>query len=154
MDPMDSLYSNKIIGPVNRISSVKARDAGLEFSQSFNLVCEYVARPIGGVNTKAAMLDILANCLEVASADAVFWGGGYRFEIHPSVYPFKRDDLSGTVMDSLYAGKIFGDKGAIANMMGGVREFGKNIGNADWSNVTATLGNLIGDTLGAIGNMM
>ena len=154
IDPMDSLYSNKIIGPVNRISSVKARDAGLEFSQSFNLVCEYVARPIGGVNTKAAMLDILANCLEVASADAVFWGGGYRFEIHPSLYPFKRDDISGTIMDRLYAGKIFGDDGAIKELMGGVREFGKNIGSADWSNVTSMLGNLIGDTLGAIGNMM
>ena len=83
---MDSVYANKIIGPVNRVQSVKARDAGIEFQQSFNLVCEYVARPIGGVNVKAAMLDILANCMEMASAEAVFWGGGYRFNIRPHMY--------------------------------------------------------------------
>jgi hypothetical protein len=29
------------------------------------------------------MLDILSNCMELASVDALFWGGGYRFMIHP-----------------------------------------------------------------------
>ena len=153
MDPMDSIYANKIIGPVNRVQSVKARDAGIEFSQSFNLVCEYVARPIGGVNVKAAMLDILSNCMEMASAEAVFWGGGYRFNIKPHMYPFKRN-ASGKIMDALYAGKIFGQQGAIQTAMEGFREFGKNIGDADWANVTKSLGTFVGDTLGAIGGML
>ena len=154
VDPMDSVYANKIIGPVNRVQSVKARDAGIEFQQSFNLVCEYVARPIGGVNVKAAMLDILANCMEMASAEAVFWGGGYRFNIRPHMYPFKRGGADGKIMDQLYAGKIFGSNGAIQTAMKGFREFGQNLGNADWSNVTKMLGTFVGDTLGALGSML
>ena len=88
------------------------------------MVCEYIARPIGGVNVKAAMIDILANCMEMASAEAVFWGGGYRFNIRPHMYPFKRGGTDGKIMDALYAGKIFGQDGAIQTAMKGFREFG------------------------------
>jgi hypothetical protein len=101
------------------------------------------------------MLDILANCMEMASAEAVFWGGGYRFNIRPHMYPFKRDDKSGEIMDALYAGKIFGNDGAIANALSGLREFGMNGGSEfKWSNVTANLGNILGQTMGAIGGML
>lgn len=55
--------------------------------------------------------------MEMASAEAVFWGGGYRFNIKPHLYPFKRDDKSGKIMDQLYAGKIFGTDGAIQTAM-------------------------------------
>ena len=154
MDPSESIYSNKIIGPVNRIQSVKAREAGIEFSQSFSLVCEYVARPIGGINTKAAMLDILANAMEIASPEASFWGGGYRFMIKPHMYPFKRDDMSGSIMDALYAGKIFGNDGAIARGFKGLVDFGTSNGSFEWSNVTEKLGSVLSQTVGAIGNML
>ena len=156
VDPQDQIYSNRIIGPVNRIQSVKARDAGIEFSQSFTLVCEYVARPIGGINTKAAMLDILSNCLEIASPEASFWGGGYHFMIHPHMYPFKRDDMSGSIMDKLYEGKIFGMDGAIARGFKGLADFGKKDGSGEfsWSTVTSKLGEVLSQTVGAIGNML
>lgn len=159
MDPQESLFSNRIIGPVNRVQSVKAREAGIEFSQSFSLTCEYVARPIGGVNTKAAMLDILANALELASPEAVFWGGGYRFMIHPHMYPFKRESISGSVMDALFAGKIFGTEGAIARGFAGLREFGTKgkdgkTTSFEWSNVTGNLAEILSQTLGGIGNML
>ena len=61
MDPQNQLYSNRILGPVNRIDSTKARDAGIVFDQKFTLTCEYVARPIGGINSKAILQDILSN---------------------------------------------------------------------------------------------
>lgn len=156
MDPSESLYSNKIIGPVNRIMSTKARDAGIEFSQSFNMVCEYISRPIAGVNTKAAMLDILANCMEIASPDAVWWGGGYRFMIEPKLYPFKREGITNTMMQDLYAGKIFGNNGAIAHGLDGLVSLGKKDGSSsfEWSTVTENLGSVISQTVGAIGNML
>lgn len=81
-------YANRVLGPVNRIDKVKHRDTGLGFQQSFNLVFEYVARPINGVNTKAAMLDILANMLLLTYAEAAFWGGSHRFTGGRAQYPF------------------------------------------------------------------
>ena len=71
-------YANKIIGPVNVIDSTKMRDRGLEFKHSISIVFEYVPRNIGGINTKAAGLDILANIMLMTSATAPFWGGANR----------------------------------------------------------------------------
>ena len=155
VDPTDQIYSNRIYGPVNRISTVKKREPGVEFSQSFKLVCEYVARPIGGVNTKAAMLDILSNCMEIASPEAVFWGGGYKFMIHPHMYPFKNTKLKNNVMANLFAGKIFGQDGAISNMLSGLKSFATDSnGNFEWSTVASRIGDILGQTVGAIGSML
>ena len=155
VDPTDQIYSNRIYGPVNRITTVKKREPGIEFSQSFKLVCEYVARPIGGVNMKAVMLDILSNCMEIASPEAVFWGGGYRFMIHPHMYPFKNTSLKNNVMASLYAGKIFGKDGAISNMLSGLKTFATDTnGNFDWSSIAGRIGDILGQTIGAVGSML
>lgn len=82
-------YENRILGPVNRIDSVKRREAGLTFEWSgLNLKFEYVARPVGGVNPKAVLLDILSNFLVIGSASAVFFGGQHRFMANPAQYPF------------------------------------------------------------------
>jgi hypothetical protein len=71
-------YANKIIGPVNVIDSTKMRVRGLEFKHSLSISFEYVPRNIGGINTKAAGLDILANIMLMTSATAPFWGGQNR----------------------------------------------------------------------------
>lgn len=82
-------YENRIMGPVNRIDSVKKRKPGLEFTwDGLNIVFEYVARPVGGINPKAALLDILSNFLVMGSASAVFFGGAHRFMANPAKYPF------------------------------------------------------------------
>lgn len=155
VDPTDQIYSNRIYGPVNRVTSVKKREPGIEFSQQFKLVCEYVARPIGGVNTKAAMLDILSNCMEIASPEAVFWGGGYRFMIKPHMYPFKNTELKNNVMASLYAGRIFGTDGAISNVLSGIKSLTTNEnGEFDWSTVATRIGDILGQTVSAIGSMI
>jgi hypothetical protein len=72
-------WNNKIIGNVNVIDSTKARERGLKFAHKIELVFEYEARSIGGINTKAAMLDIMSNLLVMTSATASFWGGANRF---------------------------------------------------------------------------
>ena len=162
-DPSDQLYSNRILGPVNIVDKTMARDKGITFDQSLSITCDYIARPIGGVNTKAAMIDILSNCLEIGAVDAMWWGGGYRFMINPRMYPFKREDGTNTYMEDLYNGRIFGPNGALAHLVEGVKKFGQtdkngNItnpqGSFEWSNVTSKLGEFLGQSLGAIGNML
>jgi hypothetical protein len=75
----EGTWNNKIIGNVNVIDSTKARERGLKFAHKIELVFEYEARSIGGINTKAAMLDIMSNILVLTSATANFWGGANRF---------------------------------------------------------------------------
>ena len=75
----DGPWQNKIIGPINVIDSVKMRERGLKFDHKITLVFEYSARSIGGINAKAAMLDIMSNLLLLTSASATFWGGANRF---------------------------------------------------------------------------
>jgi len=72
-------YANKIIGPVNVINTTKGRDQGLTFAHKMELVFEYSLRGIGGINTKAAGLDIIANAMLMTSATAPFWGGQNRY---------------------------------------------------------------------------
>ena len=82
-------YENRIIGPVNRIDTVKKRKPGMDFKMDgLNIVFEYIGRPVGGINPKAALLDILSNFLVLGSANAVFFGGQHRFMANPAVYPF------------------------------------------------------------------
>jgi hypothetical protein len=71
-------YANKIIGPVNVIDKTKGRERGLEFKHTINLQFEYSLRAIGGINTKAAGLDIIGNIMLMCSATAPFWGGANR----------------------------------------------------------------------------
>lgn len=155
IDPSEQLYANKIKGPVNRVDSTKARDAGITYDQKLSITCEYVARPIGGVNTKAAILDIMSNCLEIGSVEAMFWGGGYRFNIQPQLYPFKNTAFKNRIMDDLYAGRIFGKDGALAHTVEGLRKLGSSDnGEFNWDNVVNSLKDVFGETLGAIGGLI
>jgi hypothetical protein len=62
--------------------------------------------------------------------------------------------MSGSIMDALYAGKIFGNDGAIARGFKGLVDFGTSNGSFEWSNVTEKLGSVLSQTVGAIGNML
>jgi hypothetical protein len=85
-------YENRIIGPVNAITSVKKRARGIKYENPLSIKFHYVARPIGGVNTKAVLLDIISNFLIIGSASAMFWGGQHRFMGQPQNYPFMGGD--------------------------------------------------------------
>jgi hypothetical protein len=71
-------YVNKILGPINVIDKVKIREKGLVFKHEIKLTFEYSLRSIGGINTKAAAMDIIGNIMVMCSASASFWGGMNR----------------------------------------------------------------------------
>lgn len=99
----DGPYENRIMGPLNRIDAVKKRKPGLDFSMDgLNLTFEYVARPVGGINPKAVILDIMSNFLVIGSASAVFFGGQHRFMGQPARYPFIGGDKG---IEQIYSGK-------------------------------------------------
>ena len=108
-------YENRIIGPVNVINKIYRRERGLTFTgDGLNIVFEYVARPIAGVNNKAIMIDLLSNMLTMTSASGTFFGGMHRYRTEkPAVYPM-RDTYS---VSQLYKGNIFGKNGAVGSLM-------------------------------------
>jgi len=88
-------YANKIYGPVTVIDSTMGRERGIEFTHSITLQFEYVARSIGGVNSKAVMLDIIGNLMILTFNTAPFWGGENRMMPngnHGSLSPFLGGD--------------------------------------------------------------
>lgn len=152
VDPFDATFRNRIKGPVNRIDSVKKRDAGIKFSQSLNIKCSYKAKAIGGINPKAALLDVLGNCLEMCSPHALFWGGGHRFMIQPQVYPFHDGGWRDSFMAKIYDGKFLGDKGAIATVLSGFKKVGENgDGTFNFDTAKDLIGRMGGSALGLLG---
>lgn len=143
-------YENRIIGPVNRINKVYKRAVGIKFEQSLTIKCSYIARPIGNVNTKAALLDILANALIIGSANAVFWGGGYRFQIKPSLSPWGGDFGRKNALEQLYKGKIFGKEGGIAAIFHG---FTKTLQDSTGNFSSAGLKSLFAQGAGFVGEI-
>lgn len=155
MDPYnDGTYANRIQGPLNRIEEVKRRKEGIIFDQSFTIKCEYITKSIGGINPKAAMLDILSNCMEMVSPTAVFWGGGHRFMISPHFYPFHDGSWRDNFMKKLYDGKIFGHGGAMEYVLSGVRRFGTKNGEFSWDNIMTSFGNILGTGLACISSIV
>lgn len=132
-------YENRIMGPVNRIDSVKKRKAGINFEWSgLSLVFEYVARPVGGVNPKAVLLDILSNFLVIGSASAVFFGGQHRFMADPGKYPFLGGDKG---VEAWYNGKPLEWAGtAIKTFAGDVTDPTGNIAKGSKSFMDTLLG--------------
>lgn len=150
----EGAYENRIIGPINRINKVKRRAPEITFDQSFSIRTTYTAKSIGGINPKAAMLDIFANCLEMVSADALFWGGGHRFEIKPKLYPYHDHGPRDNFMKKLYDGKIFGQGGAIDSVLSGIKSF-LHDGDGDiWSNIANKFSQFWGNAIGAIGSVL
>lgn len=101
---------NKLMGPINVINSVKKREQGLTFKNDMTIEFNYISRPIGGINTKAIMLDILANMLIMGFANGTFWGGSYRFMLDPKMYPLK--DFN-EFNKKLYTGDLEGAAGVL-----------------------------------------
>jgi hypothetical protein len=120
-------YENRVIGPVNRIDTVKKREAGLKFENPIEITFEYVARPIGGVNTKAVLLDILSNFLVIGTASAMFWGGQHRFMAQPQRYPFIGGNKG---IQQWYSGQpLEWAKTSVTEFAGNLTSAGKGIGD-------------------------
>lgn len=129
----DGPYANRVIGPVNAIKSVKKRKQGINFAMDgLNIIFEYKARPIGGVNTKAVMLDILSNFLVMGTSNAIFFGGAHRFLSSPKGYPFIGGDEG---KQAFYRGDAVKFAGSMiqeatrnsTNIFDGVKDIMKNL---------------------------
>lgn len=148
----DGPYTNRVQGIVNRIDAVKKRDPGINFEmQNLKLKFDYVARPIGGINSKAIMLDILSNFLIMGSPTAQFFGGAHRSRIAGRRFPAKNDPA----LDALYKGKLFGEGGAIDAYGKRLGDFLEGAGGISgflsslWEAAKGLLGDLIGSFTGS-----
>lgn len=71
--------STKVYGPVDVIKETYTRsNEGIKFDQDITLTFDYELRAYNGINGRQAMLDLLANILNVVYTTGTFWGGGYR----------------------------------------------------------------------------
>lgn len=157
MDPYaNGPLANKIQGPVNAIMNVYKRDQGINFSQdSLNIKCSYVSKEIGGINPKAAMLDILTNCLMMGSVNAMFWGGGYRFDISRNGYAWGLGKYGKSFLEKMAKGEIFGAEGAIATSVRGVKDsLTDSTGEFSFSTVTSKLGSVVSNAINGLGNVI
>ena len=149
----DGPYTNRILGIVNRIDTVRKRDPGINFEmQGLKIKFSYVARPIGGINSKAVMLDILANFLTMGSATAQFFGGAHRSRIPGKRFPASADPA----LKKLYQGKLFGKDGAIHEYANRLTNFINDSGGITgllatlWDAAKGLLGDLIGSFTGEV----
>ena len=146
----DGPYTNRILGIVNRIDTVKKREPGINFEmQGLKIKFSYVARPIGGINSKAVMLDILGNFLSMGSPTAQFFGGAHRSRIPGRRYPASADPA----LRKLYQGKLFGKDGAINAYVDRVKDFINGVGGIGGflSTIWDAAKGLLGDLLGSLG---
>lgn len=131
----DGQYKNRILGPINKINTVYKRDdSGLHFHMDgLKLTFEYVARPFGNINPKAALLDIMSNLLVMGYSSGVFFGGSHRFFIAPTRYPFHDEKARA----ALHQGKILGDNGAAQILVRNYRKvISEGLGGEDTQNGT------------------
>ncbi len=74
--------ANKSYGPVDAITETHyrqgAEDGGIKFEHNITLTFDYELRSYNGINTRAAMLDLLGNILAVTFTNATYWGGAVR----------------------------------------------------------------------------
>ena len=142
----DGPYENRIKGPVNRIDSVKRREAGMEFEMSgMEIKFHYVARPIGGINSKAILLDILSNFMVLGSASAVFFGGAHRFRGTGRRFPTGNQKS----IKDLYKGKLFGKEGAVNSYVKTFTNFYEQAGG-----FSSIVGNLFESAKALINNIV
>lgn len=124
----DGAYANRVYGPVNVIESTKARDRGLGFEHQINLNFHYTLKSIGGINPKAAMLDIMANMLALTYNNAGFWGGANRYFPNKPAYPFPGGKKS---QDAWYSGNATGMLDGLADQLssalGNIGSFVQNL---------------------------
>jgi hypothetical protein len=74
--------TQKQYGPVDSITTTHYRQGaekgGIKFDHQISLTFDYELRSYNGINTRAAMLDLLANILAVTFTEATYWGGAVR----------------------------------------------------------------------------
>ena len=131
--------SNKVYGPIDVIKETYMRsDEGLQFTQSFTLTFEYELRSYSNINTKQAMLDLLANILAVTYTSGDFWGGGHQpfgahqSDIYTNMRIFKTAGGINEFQDALFhdANTILSKTQSFIKQKGGYWEAIKSVANS------------------------
>jgi hypothetical protein len=154
----DINYTNKVLGPVNVITSTHIRARGIQADQQqISVTFEYELGSYNGMNPKIAMLDLMCNMLALCYNNAKFWGGVNRYypDLKSQQHSFLGDQSKFYAGD--YAGYIstvvkqLSDTagGSGMNMLGGMIQ---NVLNGDFrgalnslGGVAKGIGNYIGD---------
>ena len=131
--------ANKVYGPIDVIKDTYMRsDEGLQFTQSFTLTFEYELRSYSNINTKQAMLDLLANILAVTYTSGDFWGGGHQpfgahqSDIYTNMRIFKTAGSINEFQDALFhdANTILSKTQSFIKQKGGYWEAIKSVANS------------------------
>lgn len=142
-------YWNKVLGPVNVIDRVQARQRGFREMNDIDIIFKYSLRSYNLINPKIAFLDLLSNFLSLTYNTAQFWGGGYRY--------FKKAGLviSSSFASQIYEGKILeGMQDAAESMMATFKDFGKNFINDLYQKLTSNDPNASNLLSGETGEML
>lgn len=138
-DHLNQKDANKVYGPIDTINDSHMRsDEGLQFNHTFSLTFEYELRAYSNINTRQAMLDLLANILSVTYTSGDFWGGGTRAmgqhmsDLYTNMKCFKTaggiTEFTNSFIDD--AQNIFSKANQTVKKNGGVIETLKEIGNS------------------------
>ena len=132
--------SSKVYGPVDVIKETYMRsEEGLKFDQDISIVFDYELRSYNGINGRQAMLDLLANVLNVTYSTGTFWGGGYRG--------------GGAHQNNVFANmKVFKTKGGFTDFVEAFAEDLSNLGQKAKSSIESNGGIL--ETIKKIGNSL
>lgn len=131
---------SKAYGPVDVIKETYMRsEEGLKFDQDISIVFDYELRSYNGINGRQAMLDLLANILNVTYSTGTFWGGGYRG--------------GGAHQNNVFANmKVFKAKGGFTDFVEAFAEDLSDMGSKAKSSIESNGGIL--ETIKKIGNSL
>ena len=126
---------NKIYEPKDTIQSTHKYEGKIEFTHEFQLVFSYHLRAYDNINPRSAMLDLIANILEVTARRGKFWGGARKL-IGP---PQSKSgwNKANHIIDNAYnkvggiiGGLMHGDTSPLENVMAGVTDMLQSAWNA------------------------
>jgi len=143
---------NKAYGPVDAIAQTHIRsgaeEGGLKFEHKINLTFDYELRAFDGINTRAAMLDLLSNVLVVCYANATtYWPGAIRSTGASQSNVFANLPIFHMQSPVSMAGLTSAMVGTIKDI-GSVFNNGKPIGSlSDVMNALGNLGQGVADTV-------
>lgn len=130
---------SKTYGPIDRVQDTHIRsDEGLKFNHEFTLTFEYELRAYNNINTRQAMLDLLANILAVTYQAGDFFPGAYRAvgapqsDIFTNMRIFQQNKGASDFADSFMydVTNLVSKVTDSVKQQGGLMQTLKNLGNA------------------------
>lgn len=118
---------NKVYEPKDTIQSTHVYEGKIEFTHEFQLVFSYHLRAYDNINPRSAMLDLIANILEVTARRGKFWGGARKLIGPPQNKSMWNKtnhvvDNAFNKVGGIIGGLMHGDTSPLENVMAGVTD--------------------------------